>query len=326
MLYPSRIETLDDLRAIMSAAQVTRTLQIAHHIGVFDALGDGEQDLEALTASTSTPAATLEPLLTACCAIGLLDRDGDRFRNTPLAAEHLVPGKPLYQGNMIGHGMDVWTRWNGLPHRYRPDHGDASWAAPEDFILAMHNITVPDRGPALAQDVDLSDRRNLIDIGGGPGTYSIYACKAYPKLHATVWDLPATIAIARTVVERFPEVADRMSFIAGDWNEDDFGSGYDALLMSNVMHGMSSDPESKLAKAFAALDPGGLIIIQDFILNDDRTGPISAALFNLYIGAFTFAELGDLLRAAGFTDVSNVRVPEIDGCGVVTAVKPLSFR
>ncbi len=322
MLYPSKIETFDDLRATMSAAQLTRTLQVAHHIGIFAALGDGEQDLAALAESTETPADLLEPLLTACSSMGLLDRDGDRFANTPLAAEHLVPGKPLYQGNMIGHGMDTWARWGELPDRYRPDHGDAPWAAPEDFILAMHNITVPDRGPALAADVDLSGRRSLVDIGGGPGTYSIYACKANPKLRATVWDLPATIAIAKTVIEGFPEVADRMSVIEGDWNEDDFGSGYDALLMSNVMHGMPSNPESKLAKAFAALDPGGLIIIQDFILNDDRIGPISAALFNLYIGAFTFTELGDLLRKAGFVDVNNARAPELDGCGVVTAVRP----
>ena len=322
MLYRSKIETLDDLLAVMSAAQLTRTLQVAHHLGIFAALADGEQDLAQLAEATETPANLLEPMLTACCALGLLRREGKRFANTPLADRHLVPGRPLYQGNMISHGMQVWRRWDELPRRYRPQHGEASWSSHDDFILGMHNLTMPERGEALARDVDLSGRRRLLDLGGGPGTYSVFLCKANPELRATVWDLPATIAIARTVVEQFEDVTDRIGFVEGDWDRDDFGTGYDALLMSNVLHGPRSDPEPTLVKAFQALAPGGLIIIQDFILDDDRTGPLSAALFNLYIGAFTFAQLGSILRNAGFADVCTVRAPEVDGCGVMTAVRP----
>ena len=321
MLYPSTIETFDDLCSVMTAAQLTRTLQVAHHVGIFSALADGERHLAQLARATQTPPELLEPLLTACCAIGLLAREGDRFTNTALDQAHLVPGQPLYQGNMISHGMGVWERWHQLPLRYRPDQGDAPWPNPEDFILAMHNSTMTGRGQALARDLDLTGRHHLLDVGGGPGTYSVFLCKANPQLRATVWDLPATIDIARSVVGQFDDVADRVDFVQGDWDEDDFGSGYDALLMSNVLHGPSSDPQPRLAKAFAALDPGGLIIIQDFILNDDRTGPVSAALFNLYIGAFTFSELGDLLRASGFTDVRTVAAPAVDGCGAVTAIR-----
>lgn len=322
MLYRSKIETLDDLLAVMSAAQLTRTLQVAHHLGIFAALAEGERDLAQLAEVTETPVNLLEPMLTACCALGLLRPEGERFANTPLADRHLVPGRPLYQGNMIRYGMDVWKRWDELPLRYRPEQGAASWSSHEDFILGMHNLTVPERGEALARDVDLSGRRRLLDLGGGPGTYSVFLCRANPDLRATVWDLPATTAIARTVVQQFEDVADRIDFVEGDWDRDDFGAGHDALLMSNVLHGPRSDPAPKLVKAYQALAAGGLIIIQDFILNDDRTGPLSAALFNLYIGAFTFGELGSLLCEAGFADVRTVRAPQVDGCGVVTAIRP----
>jgi len=322
MLYRAKIETLDDLLTVMSAAQLTRTLQVAHHLGIFAALADGERNLAQLAETTETAADLLEPMLTACCALGLLRREGERFANTPLADRHLVPGRPLYQGNMISHGMQVWKTWDELPLRYRPQQGAASWSSHEDFILGMHNLTVPERGEALARDLDLAGKRRLLDLGGGPGTYSVFLCKANPELRATVWDLPATIAIARTVVKQFEDVADRIDLVEGDWDRDDLGTGYDALLMSNVLHGPSSGPAPKFAKAFHALEPGGLIIIQDFILNDERTGPLSAALFNLYIGAFTFAELGSILRDAGFADVCTVRAPEVDGCGVMTAVRP----
>ena len=202
MLY-SRIETPDDLRNAMTAAQLTRVLQVAHHIGVFEALAGGPRPLAEIAKATVADPGHVERLLTACCAMGLLSRDGDSFANGPLAAEYLVSDRPFYQGNMLNHSMEVWKRWNDLPLRFRPDQGDRPWGTWDDFILAMHNITVTERGEELARDVSLAGRKRLVDVGGGPGTYSIFLCKANPELRATIWDLPQTIAVTRRVVARY---------------------------------------------------------------------------------------------------------------------------
>lgn len=321
VLLPNRIETLQDILAVMSGCQLTRVLEIANHVGVFTALAEGPRDLGELATATATAPEILEPLLTACCAMGLLSRDADTFECEPVAAEHLVPGKPQYLGNYISHSMEVWKRWNDMPYRFRPAHGEAAWAGPEDFILAMHNLTMTGRGASFAELVDLGGRTNLLDVGGGPGTYSAFLCRRNPDLRATIWDLPVAIGVARRCVAAQPDVRDRISFVEGDWDTDDFGSGYDALLFSNVLHGMPSDPHPKFEKARAALEPGGLLIVQDFILDDDRQGPLPAALFALYIGAFTYSGLGDALRSHGFGDVRVLTAPRETRHGVVTALR-----
>ena len=112
---------------------------------------------------------------------------------------------------------------------------------------------------------DSSDRV----LGGGPGTYSMALCQRFANLKAVIWDLPQTLAITKQVIERFG-MKERITWQAGDWNRDQFGQGYDCLMMSNILHGQSSQADMKLAKAARALMPGGLLIVHDFLLNNDK--------------------------------------------------------
>ncbi|MFQ6098249.1 MAG: methyltransferase [Armatimonadota bacterium] len=316
-----RIESLEDLIELGSGYAPARALQVAALLDLFTHLSDGPLSVEALAERTQAPGDALERLLTVCCALGLLTRDGEVFANTPVSDAYLVRGRELYQGNALRHGMDAWERWGALARDFRPERGEGPWGEPDDFILAMHNMTMAGRGEALARTVDLRGRRRLLDVGGGPGTYSVYLCRANPELRATVWDLPGAIAIARRLIAGQPDVRERIECVEGDWNTDEFGEGYDCLLMSNVVHGRESQAEMKFAKAQRALTAGGLMIVQDFILNDARDGPLPAALFNMYIGAFTFGELRGLLEAAGFEDVRVVRRPAREMNSVMTAVR-----
>ena len=115
---------------------------------------------------------------------------------------------------------------------------------------------------------------------------------------------------------------DQISWQTGDWNHDRFGEGYDCLLMSNILHGHGSKAEMKLAKAARALVPSGLLIVCDFLLNNDRSGSLEAALFNLMVGAYTVNELLSVIRSAGFTEVSLITCDARQGRGIVTAVRP----
>jgi hypothetical protein len=311
---------VEGLRDLAWAFRASRVLQLSHKLDLFTLLSQGP-----LTASEVAEACGSDPdmtgrLLIACCALGLLRFEEGRYGNTKLADEYLVRGRPLYQGNWIAHMDDLWNHWGerlegelgGRETRERDGH--------RRFILAMHDMAMAGEAQELVDHLDLEGRRRLLDVGGGPGTYSIFFCRRYPDLTAVVFDLPETIPIAREVVEEFGMKA-RISLREGDWNRDDFGSGHDVLLMSNILHGPGSQAEMKLGKALDALDQGGLLIIRDFVLNDAKTGPISPALFNLMKGAYSMEEMKGLIKGAGFTNVRVLDIPH-GSHAVLLAEKP----
>jgi hypothetical protein len=161
----------------------------------------------------------------------------------------------------------------------------------------------------------------MFDVGGGPATYSILACKKYPELYATVFDVPETIAIARPIIEA-EGLADRISVQEGSWETDDFGQGNDVVLFSNVLHGPASMAPLKLKKAFASMVSGGLLVVQEFTLNDDKTGPLVPALFNVMVGAYSQAELSQVIIDAGFIGFRIEAANEEIGCTWTTALRP----
>lgn len=307
--------------------RAARTLLVAHRTGVFDRLAQSAASTATLAAELKLDADLLERVLIACAAMHLLRRDQDRWKLTPKAKATLDPQSPYYQGNVLGHMAGVWDFWNDLEHHLRGQQG-ASTFSPQatrarnhrDFILAMHNMSVAGRAAELASRIDLTGRKTLIDVGGGPGTYSIAFCQKYPDLHATIFDLPPTVAIAREVIERF-NLSDRITTAEGSWDTHEFGQGCDALLLSNVLHGPSSDADMKLQKARRALNPGGMLIVQDFVLNSHKTGPLLPALFNIMVGAYSLHEIIDRIAAAGFSQIHHQPMPPSVGTTLLTAVR-----
>ena len=261
-------------------------------------------------------------MLIACCSLGLLERDGDAYRNTSLSQEYLVEGKPLYQGNIIAHAARVWDYWHNLPQLILENPQPPTEAQDHrNFILGMRDITMGGRGQVFLDNIDLSGRKKLFDVGGGPGLYCILACQKYPQLTATLFDLPETIAIAREIIEE-AGLTDRISVCEGSWETGDFGSGNDVVLFSNVLHGANSMAAMKLKKAFDSLVSGGMVAIQEFALNDEKTGPQLPALFNVMVGAYSKRELIEQIAGAGFVNANVVTENEQVGCTWITAIKP----
>ena len=235
---------------------------------------------------------------------------------------YLVEGKPLYQGNIIAHAARVWDYWHDLPQLILENPQPPTEAEDHhNFILGMRDITMGGRGQIFLDNIDLTGRKHMFDVGGGPGLYSILACQKYPQLTATLFDLPETIAIAREFVEE-AGLSNRISLRGGSWETDDFGSGNDVVLFSNVLHGPTSMAAMKLKKAFDSMAAGGLLAIQEFALNDNKTGPAMPALFNVMVGAYSKAELVEQMTIAGFVDARVVTENEQIGCTWITAVKP----
>jgi ubiquinone/menaquinone biosynthesis C-methylase UbiE len=312
------------------AYRAGRLVQVAHGAGIFERLAAGRATAAAIARDRRLSAPMVARLLPALAAMGLVRRaGGEAWQLTPKAAATLVSSAPCYQGSTLAHSANVWSFWNNLESavrgrrgawRYVEGEGGSPIRSHRDFILAMHDMAMAGRAAWLAERVNVKGRRKLMDVGGGPGSYAMALCERNPGLRATVFDLPKTVKIAREVIARLG-MSGRVTTVAGDWNKDDFGRGNDVVLLSNIMHGANDKAEMKLAKARKSLVPGGLLIVQDFLMNAGKTGPPIPALFNVMVGAFSLPEMTRRIAAAGFKKLRARPMPANVGTTVITAEK-----
>ena len=308
---------------IMSMArgfQVAKMLMVAVDLGLFDFLAEEKSAVETAAWLKAEPRAT-GIFLNGLAALGILNKEGDSFRNGDLAARYLVRGSENYRGAIISHMGHTWKRgWEELEETIRVGHPPAAdpekWvdARPERdeaevraFIWGMHAIA-RDLAPKVAAKLDLSGVRRLLDLGGGPATYAITFAQANPELAATVFDLPLHLKIARENIAK-NGLTDRVETLAGNFLQDDIGTGYDFIWVSQILH--SHDEEHCrliIAKSVAALKGGGKLAIQDFYLNADGASPTGAAMFGVHMlavtprgRAYTHGEVAAWMQAAGLS-------------------------
>jgi cyclopropane fatty-acyl-phospholipid synthase-like methyltransferase len=193
--------------------------------------------------------------------------------------------------------------------------------------MGMYNLA-SQLAPQLVEKLELAGRRRLLDLAGGPGTYAIHFCLRYPALRAVVVDLPTTRPFAEQTIAKYG-LSDRISFLAGDVIDDPIGSGFDVVWISHLLH--SEGPvtcQGIVDKAAAALDRGGQVLIQEFILDDQRTTPLHPALFslNMLVGtpsgqAYSQGELTAMLKKAGLEEVQRLQITLPNGAGIMAGTK-----
>lgn len=311
------------LSNLMWQYRAARVLQVANDLDIFNVISNGPMTAQEISQKCRTKLELTEKLLIACTAMGLLKKQQDRYENTDLAKTFLLPASELYQGNIIAHCAAVWDFWHSLPDEIRLEKSRKGKSAQphRNFITAMRDVAVIGRAQMMVDNVDLTGRKKLLDVGGGPGTYSIAFAKRYPDLKAVVFDIPETIAITKEFIAR-EKVQDSVITRQGSWDTDTFGEGNDVVLLSNVLHGPDSKAEMKLKKACDSMVKGALLIVQDFLLNDEKTCPLIAALFNVMVGAFSKSELLGLIKEAGFVNARLVIESQEHGSALITAEKP----
>ena len=195
------------------------------------------------------------------------------------------------------------------------------------FIGAMHAIARPLAGRIVTL-VDPAGARRLIDVGGGSGTYTLAFLEAAPQMRATIFDRPEVIEMARERVGA-AGMLERVTLVAGDFEHDPLPAGHDLAFVSAIIHQNSPAENGALfRKIFAALDPGGRVVVRDHVLSPDRTEPRSGALFavNMLVGteggnSYTEAEIRDALTGAGFVGVRLIH-PDRQMDGLVEAFRP----
>lgn len=287
-------------------------------LDIFTLLGDRPLDAARIAARLDAEPRATAALLDALAAMGLLEKRGGVYADTPAAARWLDRRAPDYLGHMIRHHHHLFASWgrldeavrSGAPVRERASFGD--FEVREAFLMGMFNNAML-QAPSVVAAVDLSGRRRLLDLGGGPGTYAIHFCQAHPRLRATVFDLPTTRSFAERTIGRF-ELSDRVEFHPGDYTADPVPGGFDAAWLSHVLHGEGpAGAATIIRKAAEALEPGGLLLVHDFILDDNRDGPLFPALFalNMLLGtdsgrSYTEGEVRAMLTAAGIIEVQRL--------------------
>lgn len=232
----------------------------------------------------------VDRLLNVCVALDLLVRDqnGERYRNSALAEEFLVEGRPSYLGaQFLNYDRTSYPLWADLTTKLRewqPAKTDHEAPPPDDqgaeSMSAQHNLALL-VGHALGASYDFKQHRRMLDLGGSTAAMSIGVCSQYPHLRSTVVDFPLITREAREFIAA-AGLTDRIKAEAGNFKEDDLPSGFDVALLANLLSVASERTNRQLFERIHQLLPaGGAIILSGWILNDDRTGPLIPLLFCL---------------------------------------------
>jgi predicted O-methyltransferase YrrM len=301
----------------------SRILLSAAEMNLFSLLDQTPSTAKDLAGTLNADPRGLTILLDALAAMGLLSKKEDLYLSAPDVAPFLIDKNPRSVLPMILHAAHLWETWSRLTLIVK-EHGIAEAPASSGrdadelraFIGAMHVVGTP-RAQKIVTAIQPGRARNLIDVGGASGTYTIAFLKAAPEMKATLFDQPEVIPIAR---ERLAEagVLDRVRLVAGDFYEDELPGGHDLALLSAIIHQSSPAGNVELfRKVMRALIPGGRMIIRDHVMEPGRTEPKDGAIFavNMLVNTaggstYTFDEIRNWLEEAGFASVRHLKAGE----------------
>ncbi len=314
-----------ELAALAGGHAEARAIQTALKLGVFDTLEHAALDAAALSRATGTNRRAVALLANAMVSLGLLEKRATLYDLTAVSRHFMLKSSAEYLGGLILFDEAIFETWvhldqtirTGAPAR-RPDMFQSRAEETERFIRAMDSLTRARGDPRyVAERLDLNRVSMVADVGGGPGTYAAAMLQRWPHLRAAIYDLPATLEVARRILaEREPRVSARIDLVRVDYLYDQIPGPCGALFMSNIIHNEDETTNAELLrKCFRALESGGLMIIKDHIMNTDLTAPRSGAIFALYLllttrgRDYSFDEVSQWLGDAGFVDIRLEALP-----------------
>ena len=293
----------------------SRVLIAAVELGVFEFLAPRPRSAEEISRALELDPIGTESLLNALNGFGYVRRSGGRYRNSRTVRRWLQSDARVPLDAAFGLYSVLWDEIGDMEERLRSgasrdfhaDRDSAFWQRYETGLAQFARLT----GSEIARKVDLSTPPSrLLDVGGGHGTYSMRFCSRYPDLHAEVLDLPGAAAVGRGLVEA-AGLSDRITFREGDLQSEEWGSGYDVVLLFNVVHIFTPEQCVELfSRAHAALRPGGTFAVLDSA-HRGGTGDIDAAgganelLFWTINNTRAYPEqdVADWMHATGFSSV-----------------------
>lgn len=313
------------------------TLFTASDLGIFDCLKrTNNATLQTIAEDCDLDQRGARLLLDSCVALQLLNKTNDTYTNTPESETFLTSDSPASLRKAIRYNRDVYQAWGKLPKFAKsgkpveqPEiHLGDDKERTRTFVHSMHGRALG-IGRSVVPMLDLSNCKILLDIGGGPGTYSVLMAQANPELNCTVLDLPGVAEVADELIQQ-QNMQDRVKTLPGSYHTTPFPPNNDAILFFGMLHQESPENICKLfAKAHAALTPGGKIFILDMMTDRTHTQPPFSALFALNMAlttqngwVFSDTELETWLTQANFTNFQCNPLPPPMPHWLATATKP----
>ncbi|MGB7180479.1 MAG: methyltransferase [Burkholderiaceae bacterium] len=291
------LNTAEEVSEVAFGFMASKALFTALHFNLFSHLADGPLNAAAAAKKMGIHPDRAVTLLTALTTLGLVSRTNDEYANSPAAESFLVAGAKYDFGDYLSQQVD--RQMYGLLDQVHLAMADtlpkdaissyAEWMSdPAEAKLYSDSQHAGSLGPArtLARSLDMSDASQMLDVGGGTGAYAITMCEANPELQATVIDFPNVADLGEQYVAD-AGLEDRVTYLAGDLLDTQWPNGQDVVLMSYIF---SSVPGERIAglveQAADVLKPGGRLIVHDFMVDADRSGPKLASLWQFQHTAF----------------------------------------
>jgi SAM-dependent methyltransferase len=302
----------------------SKTLLAAVNMGLFEWLAShGPATADEVGEKLRLHPRGVQDFLDALVALELLDRTGGAYRATSATSEYLDPAKAdRYIGGFLkmynNHLFPLWTHFEeslrtGKPVLESPEIFDELYEMPEakkDFLAAMDTVTRL-ATPGIIGALDWRKYRSFVDVGGAGGTLSGALARRFPELEGICYDLP-------TVRQQFEKLiaeqglTSRVRFQAGNFFTEPLPST-DVIIFGHILHDWDVDRRRSLIRsAYQALRPGGVVLVYDAMIDDDRraaAGPLLLSLNMLVVSPggsqYTFADCKGWLTEAGFEDVMH---------------------
>jgi acetylserotonin N-methyltransferase len=313
------IPDLDDLPVydLYIANRWSAAVAVAVHVGLFDWMTGREVTILDVAEHFGWSERGAESLATVLASLGLLDREGERLRPTARAEAFLAEGRPGSLGGLVTLEFDHFMTPDSLLKTLRDDrnsvYGDEDvWARHErdperarTFTIAMHSIsTRPALG--LAAALDLSDRKCVLDMGGGSGVHLVAMLQRWPHLRGILVEIGSVCPVAAEVLAEHG-VLDRVDVQVGDMFSETWPTGADVVLLSQMIHDWRREVGVEFLKAaYRALPAGGMVLVHEKLVHDDRRGPATNAAVGLDMLMWTDGrqysgrEVAEMMAEAGF--------------------------
>jgi SAM-dependent methyltransferase len=294
-----------------------RVITTAARAGILRRLAEGPATVDQAAEEIGLDELATGKVMRALTALELVEADGERYRMVESLARHFRGGADDITP-MLNHLHEMYDSWGANLEPWLKG-GEWETRKRDDDEVAAFGFAMQAIGSFVAKKVaralELSGSARMLDVGGGFGQYACELCRVNPELRATVLDIPSVAEMA-TRKAADGEFADRVEWLAGDYLEADYGSGYDLVLFANVLHQENIDSAADMVRRGAgALAPGGRVAVVDFAIDDDQRENLQGCLFAINMRSFgdTYTEptIRGWMEAAGLIDVERIDIDPV---------------
>jgi SAM-dependent methyltransferase len=318
---PEVNESLEDLYRMLIGPIKSKLLLTGIELGVFNQLSE-PMSANVVAEALGTHSENMRLFLDGLAASGLLEKNDGLYQNTAVTQAFLAEGSPTFLGQMFTLQAQMWDpALNDLSRLVKegaPQHSpEADMGSEEMWVQFAASLANYERAGVAQQAVEFVSElpeflsfRKMLDLGGGPGLVGIAIVASHPSMKGVIFDRPAIIKVAETFIKEY-EIEERMDVLAGDYNGDSIGEGYDLIWASNTLNFARHDLDSLMKKIYDALNPGGVFISFCEGLTHERTKPgfvvtsmMSIALMGQDM-CFDQGEITDSMLRVGFKSVRS---------------------